>query len=628
MNWKDHWKNLPRVDLAEMDGSGLQDAIDSLPLGGCITLPPGRIAVNQTLRLSSGIWLRGSGPDETTLWLDDHSDCHILTNESQRAGNTYIALSDIRLAGNYSKQRRPENTKALIYSCGLYLKNTSHAHIENVAASDIRQTGLHFSECSSVRVSDYAANGVGWSGISTSGTDDIVIRRCTVKDAGIGGMHSGIHLDGGVGSVVEAEVRNVTGNAIMLDSTFCPLKHAVVLSKCSNSTRGVSLNGGAEHPLEYIYISGNFSDNREVGVMISNADGVVLTKSEIRRNTEYGLLLQGRRGGRNCIISENRFVGNGAAVGEIHESGSNYFVDNVEEGNRSANLLRLPARTTKRAKLTTRRSRKTSMSPSDQHSYSGTCSVCGSYERFSAEGKAIREGYHCPSCNSSLRHRGQAEAILRYFAEPEVGSFQNLVLQPHFRKLAIYEPALRGPYHKYLEKVPGYQRSYYWEDVRPGDERRGIICQDLTNLTFANDSFHLIITSEVFEHIRKPYEAFREIHRVLKPGGMHIFSIPLGYPMPRETIFRVDTAGEEDIFTLPPRYHAAGDGSRSLVYTDFGEDMLGRLSDIGLPTEALHVEAEDARLKRVLTFASRKHQGAKSRTAAAKRSKRSRRTGS
>ena len=36
MNWKDHWKNLPRVDLAEMDGSGLQDTIDSLPLGGCI----------------------------------------------------------------------------------------------------------------------------------------------------------------------------------------------------------------------------------------------------------------------------------------------------------------------------------------------------------------------------------------------------------------------------------------------------------------------------------------------------------------------------------------------------------------------------------------------------------------
>ncbi len=227
-----------------------------------------------------------------------------------------------------------------------------------------------------------------------------------------------------------------------------------------------------------------------------------------------------------------------------------------------------------------------------------------------------------PTSNASLRHRGQAEVILQFFAKPSVASFHDLVLQPYFRKLAIYEPALRGPFQKLLVKVPGYQRSYYWEDVRLGDERDGVACQGLTNLTFANDTFDLIITSEVLEHIRRPEEAFREIHRVLKPGGVHIFSIPLEYPMPGESRYRVDTTRETDIFILPARYHAAGDGDQSLVYTDFGKDLLDQLSDIGLPTEALHLEVDDPKLKRVLTFASRKSQPAKSKKRAAKRSKR------
>lgn len=619
MNWKDHWKNLPRAKLVAMDGSGLQNLIDSLPLGGCIALPPGRIIVGQTLRLSSGIWLRGSGAEATTLWLDDHSDCHILTNNSHRAGDSFIALSNLGLVGNHSNQREPGGITVPTFACGVYLKNTNHAHIENVSATEIRQTGLHFSECESVRITNYTANDVGWSGISTSGTDDIVIRGSAVIGAGKDGIHSGVHIDGGMGSIVEAKTKDVSGNAIMLDSSFCPLSHSIVRSICSKSRRGVSLNGSVEHALEHVHISGTFSDNREVGVMISNAEGVIVANSEIRRNGEYGLLLQGRIGGRNCIVSENRFVENRVAIGEIHESGSNYFVGNIEEGNRSPNVLRRrPVKGRRRTKGATQ------LPPegSDQHSYQGICSVCGTFGQFVEEGGAAREGYHCRSCNASLRHRGQAEAMLQFFAKPGVASFHDLVSQPHFRKLAIYEPALRGPFQKQLVKVPGYQRSYYWEDVHLGDERDGVACQDLTNLTFANDTFDLIITSEVFEHIRRPEKAFREIHRVLKPGGMHIFSIPLEYPMPGVTRYRVDTTGETNIFILPARYHAAGDGSQSLVYTDFGKDMLDQLSDIGLPTEALHLEIDDARLKRVLTFASRKSQLAKSIKRAANRSKR------
>lgn len=42
---------------------------------------------------------------------------------------------------------------------------------------------------------------------------------------------------------------------------------------------------------------------------------------------------------------------------------------------------------------------------------------------------------------------------------------------------------------------------------------------------FDDASFSLVFSDQVFEHVRHPEDAFREIHRVLKPGGigLHVF---------------------------------------------------------------------------------------------------------
>ena len=93
------------------------------------------------------------------------------------------------------------------------------------------------------------------------------------------------------------------------------------------------------------------------------------------------------------------------------------------------------------------------------------------------------------------------------------------------------------------------------------------------HLTYEDDSFDLVLSSDIFEHVRKPFIGFKEVNRVLKPGGFHIFSIPLQCPMRSTTVFRVDTSGPEDVFVLPKHYHSAPKGGKSLVYTDFGEDM-------------------------------------------------------
>lgn len=45
-------------------------------------------------------------------------------------------------------------------------------------------------------------------------------------------------------------------------------------------------------------------------------------------------------------------------------------------------------------------------------------------------------------------------------------------------------------------------------------------------LPFADQSFDAVYAIEVFEHLGRPYEAMAEIHRILKPGGQLVFSVP------------------------------------------------------------------------------------------------------
>ena len=76
--------------------------------------------------------------------------------------------------------------------------------------------------------------------------------------------------------------------------------------------------------------------------------------------------------------------------------------------------------------------------------------------------------------------------------------------------------------------------------------------------------------------------------------------------MREQTVYRVDTSGEEDVLILPPTYHVAGDDSESLVYTDFGADFLARLEEMNFPTTVLQLDLQSPELQKLLTFSSRK----------------------
>jgi len=67
--------------------------------------------------------------------------------------------------------------------------------------------------------------------------------------------------------------------------------------------------------------------------------------------------------------------------------------------------------------------------------------------------------------------------------------------------------------------------------VRPPKDlvrRYNIILHELNtgNLPFRNDSIDVLFCSHVIEHLRSPFDALREFHRVLKEGGVLLLGIP------------------------------------------------------------------------------------------------------
>jgi len=217
----------------------------------------------------------------------------------------------------------------------------------------------------------------------------------------------------------------------------------------------------------------------------------------------------------------------------------------------------------------------------------GTCSICGYKGKFVNNGsRSIRENGLCPDCKASLRYRHQASIILRNYSSSPLQPFSQLVVEPSFQKLFIYEPGIIGPFRNYFKDRTNYITSYFWDGIKSGCYHNGIRCENLEQLSFDDNTFDLIISSDIFEHIRKPYAAFGEIKRVLKPGGRHIFTIPMSWPLSRKTKFRVDTSGETDIPIAKPAYHGSPmDKKGSLVYTDFGLDLVKHLKSIGFLTD-------------------------------------------
>ena len=68
------------------------------------------------------------------------------------------------------------------------------------------------------------------------------------------------------------------------------------------------------------------------------------------------------------------------------------------------------------------------------------------------------------------------------------------------------------------------------QEGQGGQGSWGVCMGDLTRLPFADQSFDVVICSEVLEHIPEDAAAIREVIRVLKPGEVLAVSVPRFFP--------------------------------------------------------------------------------------------------
>ena len=109
--------------------------------------------------------------------------------------------------------------------------------------------------------------------------------------------------------------------------------------------------------------------------------------------------------------------------------------------------------------------------------------------------------------------------------------------------------------------------------------------EDLTRLSLASDTFDVVTTNEVLEHVPDIDAALREIARVLVPGGWHVGTVPFAWTMPTGIVRAVLREGRVE-HRMEPEFHgnpmdaAAG----SLVYEIPGWDLLPRAREAGFRT--------------------------------------------
>ncbi|MDA8418965.1 MAG: methyltransferase domain-containing protein [Desulfobacteraceae bacterium] len=211
--------------------------------------------------------------------------------------------------------------------------------------------------------------------------------------------------------------------------------------------------------------------------------------------------------------------------------------------------------------------------------FPGFCAVCGRDSVFAprqdsppAETGNLREEMLCRSCGLNNRQR------LLFAAMRET-----VAANSDRRRIYLYEQA--SPFFsEATARLKGCQvtgSEYLGPGLASGELANGIRHEDALSLSFADHSFDLLIAGDVFEHVPKIEPALKEAFRVLAPGGRLLFTVPFDVQAPTSRQRAVLTSGGPNLL-MPAIYHGNPiDANGSLVYYDFGWDLLNMLRQAG-----------------------------------------------
>lgn len=169
-----------------------------------------------------------------------------------------------------------------------------------------------------------------------------------------------------------------------------------------------------------------------------------------------------------------------------------------------------------------------------------------------------QQGYRCMECGSRLRsmalaawllhHMGSKGPLSRYVEES--GALQNVPL------LEINEA---GQLSQFLQKLPGHVLAAY-------------PAVDIQDMQYPSESFGIVVHSDTLEHIADPLRALSECHRVLRPGGVCAFTVPV-------VVDRLTRSTKGSLASYHGHAYSTAEDLR--VHTEFGADTWKIVTNAG-----------------------------------------------
>ncbi len=187
------------------------------------------------------------------------------------------------------------------------------------------------------------------------------------------------------------------------------------------------------------------------------------------------------------------------------------------------------------------------------------CSCCNQHSLMFLPLQYTKNGI-CPKCQSFHRHRLLTTYLGRntelFVTEKEL---RILHIAPEKYISDKIEKNKNLIYTKGDKFAAGYEKSY-----------KNTMNLDISNLTFDNETFHLVICNHVLEHIVDDQKAMRELYRVLKKDGWAVLMVPFS-----------DWENTYEDFTITTdegREKAFGQKDHVRMY---GKDFVNRLQSSG-----------------------------------------------
>ena len=135
------------------------------------------------------------------------------------------------------------------------------------------------------------------------------------------------------------------------------------------------------------------------------------------------------------------------------------------------------------------------------------CPCCGYSGRFATGKRKDRVATRCPNCESKPRDR----QVYLYLRDHDID----------LRGASVLHFAPEWPLFRMFRDEPGYVGG----DILRRRNANAIV--DITRIGFPRDHFDYVLCNHVLEHVPEDRQAMAECHRVMKPGGLGIFTVPL-----------------------------------------------------------------------------------------------------